>query len=185
MTARTPSRRALLLRVAVVGMLVAAAVLGAWTLVRRPADVGQASVAGATGELMVQTTSSGTSEDAAGLRPLSGEVAALVPGEQSWVNIPWTSDAAVCAVSVTVAADGATVAYPWTTRAFSSFYREDRLAAAAKDYTAVRVQLPSSVTASAVPAEITARFTTAVGAAHTCTGVATTRTYRVMLPVRA
>jgi hypothetical protein len=179
MPAGNPFRRAVALRLALVGMLVTALVLGGLVLARRTAD------AGATGELTVQATASGAVGDVSGLRPVSGEVAALVPGEQSWVKIPWTSDAAVCAVSVTVAADGATVAYPWTTKAFSSFYREDRLAAAATDYTAVRVQLPSSVTARSVPAEVTARFTTAAGAAGTCTGVATTRTYRVLLPVRA
>ena len=185
MPAGNPFRRAPALRLALVGMLVTAMVLGGLVLVRRTADGGATNGAGATGELTVQATASGAGGDVSGLRPLSGEVAALVPGEQSWVKIPWTSDTAVCAVSVTVAADGATVAYPWTTKAFSSFYREDRLAAAATDYTAVRVQLPSSVTARSVPAEVTARFTTAAGAAGTCTGVATTRTYRVLLPVRA
>ncbi|MGO4597717.1 hypothetical protein [Terrabacter sp. 2RAF25] len=152
MPARRPFRRATLLRLALVGLAVAAVVVGGWSSSRR-APGQDATRSAATGELAVQAAATGASKDTSGLRPLSGEVAALVPDEPSWVEIPWTSDAPVCAVSVMVTAEGASVTYPWSTRAFSSFYREDRLAASAKDYTAVRVRLPASTTATTVSAD--------------------------------
>lgn len=184
MPARNPSRPGTVLRLALVGLAVPAVVLGGWVF-SRGGSGNDAASSTATGELTVQAAATGASKDTSGLRPLSGEVAALVPGEESWVEIPWTSDAPVCAVSVTVVADGATVTYPWSTRAFSSFYREDRLAAAAKDYTAVRVRLPASTTAPTVSADVTARFTTSEGSAGgTCAGSTEARTYRVSLPVR-
>jgi hypothetical protein len=166
-------------------MALVAVVLGGWALSRRTASGGPAGSGPSTGELTVQDAT-GVGAGGSGLHPLSGEVAVLVPGEQSWVNIPWTTDTPVCGVTVTLAADGATVDYPWTTKAFSSFYREDRLAASANDYTAVRVQLPAATATTTVSAEITARFTTnEASAGHACSGVPTTRTYRVTRPVRA
>jgi hypothetical protein len=184
------TRPSLRLRLAVAGLVVAAAAVGGWADSHRAAGTAAAGAQPVTGTLEVQAGPSSSTEDASGLRPLSGVVAALVPGRQSWVEIPWTSDVGVCAVAVTVAADGAIVTYPWTTRDFSSFYREDRLAASGKDYTAVRVLLPAATSGSTVTADVTARFTTESSTSSsaspgTCAGGATTRTYRVTLPVRA
>src|SRR6478735_1005759 len=123
-----------------------------------------------------------------GLRPVTRALGAIVAGQQSWVRIPWTTDAPVCSVSVTVAAVGADVGYPVNTGAYSSFYRQDRLAASVRDYTAVRVLVPAFSSAKIVTADVTASYTattSGVGqAARACVGTSVTRTYRVTLPVQ-
>ncbi|MER7072434.1 hypothetical protein [Terrabacter sp. NPDC000476] len=129
--------------------------------------------------LVVETAGAGS------LRPVGDAVVPLTPGREQWVSIPWTTDAAVCSVAVTVTTPDAAVHYPSGTKAFTSFYREDRLAAAGRDYTAVRLTVPSGSERTAVTAEVTARFTLAARAARSgaCTGESSTRTYRVTLPV--
>lgn len=123
-----------------------------------------------------------------GLRPVTKDLAAVVAGRQSWVRIPWTTDAPVCSVAVTVTSAGAAVGYPVNTNAFSSFYKQDSLAAAGRDYTAVRLLVPAMSSASSVTADVTASYTTTAGtvgvtAPRVCTGTSVTRTYRVTLPV--
>ncbi|WP_330475186.1 hypothetical protein [Terrabacter sp. C0L_2] len=122
-----------------------------------------------------------------GLRPLTRELAGVVAGRQTWVRIPWTTDAPVCSVAVTVSSAGAAVGYP-NMGGFSSFYRQDRLAASSRDYTAVRLHVPAWSSASSVTADVTASYVSAAkgsGAAlpKACTGTPVTRTYRVTLPV--
>src|SRR6478735_3748061 len=135
-----------------------------------------------------------------GLRPVTRALGAVVAGQQSWVRIPWTTDAPVCSVSVTVAAVGADVGYPVNTGGYSSFYRQDRLAASVRDYTAVRFLVPAFSAAKVVTADVTASYTTTSGAGAAgaaakagtaarastpCVGTSVTRTYRVTLPVQA
>jgi hypothetical protein len=127
-----------------------------------------------------------------GLRPVTRALGAVVAGQQSWVRIPWTTDTPVCAVTVTVAAAGADVGYPVNTGAYSSFYRQDRLEASVRDYTAVRVFGPAFPAATVDTPDVTARNTTPAGATgaageppKACVGTNVTRTYRVTLPVQA
>lgn len=123
-----------------------------------------------------------------GLRPVVGALSTVVPGRQSWVRIPWTTDTPVCSVAVTVSAAGASVGYPLATKAYASFYREDRLRPAASDYTAVRVLVPAFSVATSVTADVTASYTSTAKASNGvppkgCAGTPVTRTYRVTLPV--
>lgn len=123
-----------------------------------------------------------------GLRPVVGALSTVVPGRQSWVRIPWTTDTPVCSVAVTVSAAGASVGYPLATKAYASFYREDRLRPAASDYTAVRVLVPAFSVATSVTADVTASYTSTKKASNGalpkgCAGTPVTRTYRVTLPV--
>ena len=122
-----------------------------------------------------------------GLRPLTRELSGVVAGRQSWVRIPWTTDVPVCSVAVTVSSAGAAVGYP-NISGSSSFYRQDRLAASGRDYTAVRFYVSAWSSASSVTADVTASYVLAAkgsGAAlpKACTGTPVTRTYRVTLPV--
>lgn len=123
-----------------------------------------------------------------GLRPVTRALTGVVAGEQSWVRIPWTTDAPVCSVVVTMAAPGAAIGYPVNTGSHSSFYRQDRLAASVLDYTSVRVLVPAFSAATVVTADVTASYTTTTtgsgSASKACGGPSVTRTYRVTLPVR-
>lgn len=130
------------------------------------------------GDLVAESVSTG-------LRPVTRVLPAVVAGEQSWVRIPWTTDAPVCSVVVRMAAPGAAVGYPVNTGAYSSFYRQDRLAASVLDYTSVRILVPPFSAAKVVTADVTASYTKAPGRApKACVGPSVTRTYRVTLPVR-
>ncbi|WP_256792875.1 hypothetical protein [Terrabacter sp. Ter38] len=186
-------RRTLLGRVALVAVGAGAVVLGAQSM--GPATTPTPRVAAPVSNVPAAPVTTLVPESdlvdagvSTGLRPVTRALGAVVAGQQSWVRIPWTTDAPVCSVSVTVAAVGADVGYPVNTGAYSSFYRQDRLAASVRDYTAVRVLVPAFSSAKVVTADVTASYTatsSGVGqAARACVGTSVTRTYRVTLPVQ-
>ena len=205
-TAQAP-RRTLLGRAALVAVGAGVVVLGAQAMEPAPTPAARPAAASSSAPATPVTHLASESDlvDASvstGLRPVTRALGAVVAGQQSWVRIPWTTDAPVCSVSVTVTADGADVGYPVNTGGYSSFYRQDRLAASVHDYTAVRFLVPALSAAKVVTADVTASYTTtsgtstsgavgALGKAGTttrastpCVGPSVTRTYRVTLAVQ-
>ncbi len=202
MSALAQARRTLLGRAVLVAVGAGAVVLGAQSMEPAPTPAPRAAAAVSSAPAAPVTPLAAESDlvDASvstGLRPVTRALGAVVAGQQSWVRIPWTTDAPVCSVAVTVTADGADVGYPVNTGGYSSFYRQDRLAASVHDYTAVRFLVPAFSAAKVLTADVTASYTTTNGtrtsraagmaawAATPCVGTSITRTYRVTLPVQA
>jgi len=204
MSAPAQARRTLLGRAVLVAVGAGAVVLGAQSMepAPTPAPRAPAAVSSAPAAPAAPVTPRAAESDlvdasvSTGLRPVTRALGAVVAGQQSWVRIPWTTDAPVCSVAVTVTADGADVGYPVNTGGYSSFYRQDRLAASVHDYTAVRFLVPAFSAAKVLTADVTASYTTTNGtrtsraagmaawAATPCVGTSITRTYRVTLPVQ-
>ncbi|KRF42458.1 hypothetical protein ASH01_16615 [Terrabacter sp. Soil811] len=208
MSAPAQARRTLLGRAVLVAVGAGAVVLGAQSMEPAPTPAPRAAAAVSSAPAAPVTPLAAESDlvDASvstGLRPVTRALGAVVAGRQSWVRIPWTTDAPVCSVAVTVTADGADVGYPVNTGGYSSFYRQDRLAASVHDYTAVRFLVPAFSAAKVVTADVTASYTTTSGAGTAstagatgkagtaarastppCVGTSVTRTYRVTLPVQ-
>ena len=208
MSAPAQARRTLLGRAVLVAVGAGAVVLGAQSMepAPTPAPRAPAAVSSAPAAPAAPVTPRAAESDlvdasvSTGLRPVTRALGAVVAGQQSWVRIPWTTDAPVCSVAVTVTADGADVGYPVNTGGYSSFYRQDRLAASVHDYTAVRFLVPAFSAAKVLTADVTASYTTTSGAGAAgaaakagtaarastpCVGTSVTRTYRVTLPVQA
>src|SRR6478752_5219170 len=211
MSAPAHARRTLLGRAVLVSVGAGAVVLGAQSMepAPTPAPRAPAAVSSAPAAPAAPVTPRAAETDlvdasvSTGLRPVTRALGAVVAGQQSWVRIPWTTDAPVCSVAVTVTADGADVGYPVNTGGYSSFYRQDRLAASVHDYTAVRFLVPAFSAAKVLTADVTASYTTTSGAGGAggagatgkagtaaraptpCVGTSVTRTYRVTLPVQA
>jgi hypothetical protein len=182
--------RALLGRAVLVVVGVGAIVLGAHSM--QPAAIKTPTAAGAPTSSAPATPVLALAGEpdlvdagvSTGLRPVTRALGGVMAGQQSWVRIPWTTDAPVCAVSVTVASAGVDVGYPVNTGAYTSFYRQNRLAASVRDYTAVRFLVPAFSAAKVLTADVTASYTTTgAHASRTCVGTHVTRTFRVTLPV--
>ena len=88
--------------------------------------------------------------DKTGVRALTTETAAVVPGQSAWLSVVWAADQTVTNWSTTVSAPaGVTVTYP-TTRGGSdtSLYGSATLVGDTRDFTAFRLQVPYTQTTS-------------------------------------
>ena len=123
--------------------------------VARPTGVRRlAAVAAAMGAVLVVSLgaapSAGADVDRTGARALTAQTAAVVPGQSAWLSVVWTADRTVTDWSTTVSAPpGVTVTYP-TTRGGSdtSLYGSATLVGTTRDFTAFRLQVPHTQTAS-------------------------------------
>ena len=87
--------------------------------------------------------------DKTGVRAVTTETAAVVPGQSAWFSVVWTGERTVTDWSTTVTAPaGVTVSYP-TTRggADTSLYGSDTLVGGTLDFTAFRLHVPHTRTA--------------------------------------
>jgi hypothetical protein len=97
--------------------------------------------------------------DKTGVRPVTTQTAAVVPGQSAWLSVVWTGDRTVTEWSTTVQAPaGVTVGYP-TTRGGSdtSLYGSDTLVETTRDFTAFRLHVPYTQTAS-FPVTLTSTY---------------------------
>ena len=97
--------------------------------------------------------------DRTGVRPVTTSTAAMVPGQSAWLSVVWTADRSVTQWSTTVQAPaGVTVSYP-TTRGGSdtSLYGSDTLVKSTRDFTAFRLRVPYTQTAS-FPVTLTSTY---------------------------
>ncbi len=93
---------------------------------------------------LLGTSPAGAAVDKTGVRAISTQTAAVVPGQTAWLSVVWTGDRTVTKWSTTVTAPpGVTVRYP-TTRggADTSLYGSDTLVGSTRDFTAFKVQVP-------------------------------------------
>lgn len=89
-------------------------------------------------------------QDKTGVRAVTAQTAAVVPGQTAWLSVVWTADRTVTDFSATVTAPaGVAVGYP-TTRGGSdtSLYGSATLVGTTKDFTAVELSVPHTQTAS-------------------------------------
>jgi hypothetical protein len=109
-------------------------------------------------------------------------VQAVQSGQPTWVKAYWGTTRTICDAKVTVRVGSSTVEYPANTDTYTSFYREDILAAGAVDYTAFRVTTAAGHTMlRAMRLTMAYRISSAyVG----CSGTVLTRTFYATLPVR-
>ncbi|GAA2747915.1 hypothetical protein GCM10009868_39300 [Terrabacter aerolatus] len=138
----------------------------------------------------------GDDEGANGLQLLTSSLPSLVPGQNAWGSLLWTTGTKVCNVAVTATSTGATIDYPTNTKSSSSFYKGTGLEPSAIDFTALSLSVPTTTT-KAVTVTVTARYTMAatsgddhgengkanIATPPTCTSTVRTSTYKVTLPV--
>lgn len=101
-----------------------------------------------TGSLLAPSTA-GAAADKTGVRAVTTQTAALVPGQSAWVSVVWTSDQTVTDWSTTVSAPaGVGVSYP-STRGGSdtSLYGSATLVGTTRDFTAFKLAVPYRQTA--------------------------------------
>jgi hypothetical protein len=106
----------------------------------------------------------GAAVDKTGVRALTTETAAVVPGQSAWLSVVWAADQTVTDWSTTVSAPpGVTVTYP-TTRGGSdtSLYGSATLVGGTRDFTAFKLQVPYPQTAS-FPVTLTSTYTSTCG----------------------
>jgi len=92
----------------------------------------------------------GADADKTGVRAVTTQTAAVVPGQSAWLAVVWTADQTVTDWSTTVTAPaGVTVSYP-TTRGGSdtSLYGSATLVGSTRDFTAVKLAVPYTQTQS-------------------------------------
>lgn len=92
----------------------------------------------------------GADVDKTGVRAVTTQTAAVVPGQSAWLSVVWTSDQTVTDWSTTVSAPaGVAVSYP-TTRGGSdtSLYGSATLVGTTRDFTAVKLAVPYTRTTS-------------------------------------
>jgi hypothetical protein len=102
--------------------------------------------------------------DKTGVRPVTTQTAAVVPGQSAWLSIVWTADQTVTNWSTTVTAPaGVGVSYP-TTRggADTSLYGSETLVGSTRDFTALKLQVPYTQTTS-FPLTVVSTYTTTCG----------------------
>lgn len=113
-------------------------------------------------------------------------MAPMLPGQSGWVSAMWSAPTAICDVKVTAAGSGVTVAYPTNTGTYSSFSKQDALAANLIDYTAFRVTVDSTrTTIGAVNFTMSYTERSGVATSGDCVGTAKTVTETAALPVIA
>jgi hypothetical protein len=99
----------------------------------------------------------------------------------TWVKAYWGTTGNICDAKVTVRVAGTKVVYPTNTETYTSFFREDKLAGGAYDYTAFQVTSTADHTmARAMHLTIGYRNSSGYG----CTGPTLTRTFYATLIVR-
>jgi hypothetical protein len=88
--------------------------------------------------------------DKSGVRAVTTTTAALAPGQSGWLSVVWAADLTVEDFSTTVTAPaGVTVTYPSTRGgADTSLYGSDTLVGDTTDFTAFRLSVPYTQTAS-------------------------------------
>jgi hypothetical protein len=99
---------------------------------------------------LLGSSSAGADVDKTGVRALTTQTAAVVPGQSAWLSVVWAADRTVTNWSTTVSAPaGVTVTYP-TTRGGSdtSLYGSATLVGQTRDFTAFKLQVPYTQTAS-------------------------------------
>ena len=125
---------------------------------RRGAAVVAVLAAALVGPLLGSPSAS-ADVDKTGVRPVTTQTAAVVPGQSAWLSVVWTGDRTVTEWSTTVQAPaGVTVTYP-TTRGGSdtSLYGSDTLVRSTRDFTAFRLRVPYTQTAS-FPVTLTSTY---------------------------
>jgi hypothetical protein len=99
---------------------------------------------------LLGSPSAGADVDKTGVRALTTQTAAVVPGQSAWLAVVWAADQTVTNWSTTVSAPaGVTVTYP-TTRGGSdtSLYGSATLVGDTRDFTAFKLQVPYTQTTS-------------------------------------
>jgi len=108
-------------------------------------------------------------------------VKAIHSARPTWVTAYWGSTRDICDAKVTVRVAGTEVLYPSNTGSYTSFFRDDTLAAGASDYVAFRVTSTVDHTiVRAMHLTIGYRLQSDAG----CAGPVLTRTFYASLPVR-
>ena len=108
---------------------------------------------------LLGSPSAAADADRTGVRPVTTQTAAMVPGQSAWLSVVWSADRSVTEWSTTVKAPaGVTVSYP-TTRGGSdtSLYGSDTLVRGTRDFTAFRLRVPPTQTAS-FPVTLTSTY---------------------------
>ena len=106
----------------------------------------------------------GADVDKTGVRAVTSQTAAVVPGQSAWLSVVWTGDQTVTNWSTTVTAPaGVTVTYP-TTRGGSdtSLYGSDTLVGSTQDFTAFKLRVPYAQTMS-FPITLHSTYTSTCG----------------------
>lgn len=113
---------------------------------------------------LLGSPSAAADADKTGVRPVTTQTAAVVPGQSAWLSVVWTGDRTVTQWSTTVKAPaGVTVSYP-TTRGGSdtSLYGSDTLVRTTRDFTAFRLRVPYTQKAS-FPVTLTSTYVDTCG----------------------
>jgi len=121
---------------------------GRWSRGRRGTALVAVLAAALVGPLL-GTPSASADADKTGVRAVTTQTAAVVPGQSAWLSVVWTGERTVTEWSTTVKAPaGVTVSYP-TTRggADTSLYGSDTLVRGTRDFTAFRLRVPPTQTA--------------------------------------
>jgi hypothetical protein len=102
-------------------------------------------------------------------------------GKPTWVKAYWGTTRDICDAKVTVQVAGTAIEYPSNTTGYTSFARDDTLAAGATDYTAFRVTTTTDHNmVRAMHLTIGYRAQSKYG----CTGPVMTRVFYAMMGVR-
>ncbi|MDT0278327.1 hypothetical protein [Blastococcus goldschmidtiae] len=131
---------------------------------RRRGAVLAAAVAAALLGPLLGGSSASADVDKTGVRALTTQTAAVVPGQTAWLSVVWTADQTVTNWSTTVTAPpGVTVSYP-TTRGGSdtSLYGSETLVGSTRDFTAVKLQVPYAQRTS-FPLTVVSTYTSTCG----------------------
>jgi hypothetical protein len=108
-------------------------------------------------------------------------VKAIHSARPAWVKAYWGTTGDICDAKVTVRIAGTELLYPSNTGSYTSFSRDDTLAAGASDYTAFRLTTTADHTiVRAMHLTISYRDLSKDG----CTGPAKTRTFYATVAVR-
>jgi hypothetical protein len=113
---------------------------------------------------LLGSPSAGADVDKTGVRALTTQTAAVVPGQSAWLSVVWAADQTVTNWSTTVSAPaGVTVTYP-TTRGGSdtSLYGSATLVGDTRDFTAFKLQVPYTQTTS-FPVTLVSTYTGTCG----------------------
>ena len=131
---------------------------------RRSGVVVVAALAALLAGAVLAPSSAVADVDKTGVRAVTAQTAAVVPGQSAWLSVVWTADQTVTDWSTTVSAPpGVAVTYP-TTRGGSdtSLYGSATLVGATMDFTAFRLAVPYTQTAS-FPVTLVSTYTGTCG----------------------
>jgi hypothetical protein len=117
-----------------------------------------------TAAVLVSPTAADADVDKTGVRAMTTQTAAVVPGQSAWLSVVWTGEQTVTQWSTTVVAPpGVTVSYP-TTRGGSdtSLYGSATLVGGTQDFTAFKLAVPYTQTTS-FQVTLVSRYTSTCG----------------------